>query len=115
MVHKSLKSNVDGYNYWSDGIIQLRLKLSRGYMTAICIYAPIEGNDDENDCFYKLVQNILDKINKSDLIAIMGDFNARAGNIKIHNIGPNGENTCNRNGKRLIDFAIYNNMKITNS
>jgi hypothetical protein len=85
-------------------------------MTAICIYAPIEGNDDENDCFYKLVQNILDKINKSDFIAIMGDFNARAGNIKIHNnIGPNGENTCNRNGKKLIDFAIYNNMKITNT
>jgi hypothetical protein len=50
------------------------------------------------------------------MIAIMGDFNARVGNIKIHkNIGPNGENTCNRNGKRLIDFAIYNNMKIMNS
>jgi hypothetical protein len=46
----------------------------------------------------------------------MGDFNARVGNIKIHSIiGPNGENTCNRNGKRLIDFVIYNNMKIMNS
>jgi hypothetical protein len=49
------------------------------------------------------------------MIAIMGDFNARVGNIKIHNnIGPKGENTCNRNWKRLIDFAIYN-MKIMNS
>jgi exonuclease III len=28
MVHKSLKSNTDRYNYWSDRIIQLRLKLS---------------------------------------------------------------------------------------
>jgi hypothetical protein len=25
-----------------------------------------------------------DKINKFDIIAIMGDFNARGGNIKIH-------------------------------
>jgi exonuclease III len=116
MVHKSLKSKTDSYNYWSDRIIQLRLKLSRGYMTVICIYAPIEGNEDENDRFYKLLQKIMDKINKSDMIAIIGDFNARVGNIKIHkNIGPNGENTCNRNGKRLIDFAIYNNMKIMNS
>jgi exonuclease III len=85
-------------------------------MTVICIYAPIEGNEDENYCFYKLLQKMLDKINKSNMIAIMGDFNARVGNIKIHNnIGPNGENTSNRNGKRLIDFAIYNNMKIMNS
>jgi hypothetical protein len=59
---------------------------------------------------------MLDKINKSNMIAIMGDFNARIGNINIHNnIGPNGENTCNRNGKRLIGFAIYNNMTIMNS
>jgi exonuclease III len=56
MVHKSLKSNIDSYNYLSDRIIQLRLKLSRGYMTVICIYATIEGNEDENDRFYKLLQ-----------------------------------------------------------
>jgi hypothetical protein len=37
VVHKSLKSNIDSYNYWSDRIIQLRLKLSRGYLTVICI------------------------------------------------------------------------------
>jgi exonuclease III len=116
MVHKSLKSNIDRYNYWSDRIIQLQLKLSRGYLTVIGIYVPIEGNEDANDCFYKLLQNMLGKINKSDMTAIMGDFNARVGNIKIYNnIGPNGENTCNRYGKRLIDFAIYNNMKIMNS
>jgi hypothetical protein len=58
----------------------------------------------------------LDKINKSDMIAIMGGFKTRVGNIKIHNnIGPNEQNTCNRNGKRSIDFAIYNNIKIINS
>jgi exonuclease III len=51
MAHKSLKSKTDSYNYWSDRIIQLRLKLSQGYMTVICIYAPTEGNEDENDRF----------------------------------------------------------------
>jgi exonuclease III len=56
MVHKSLKSSTDSYNYWSDTIIQLQLKLSRGYITVICIYAPIEGNADENYCFYKRLQ-----------------------------------------------------------
>jgi exonuclease III len=90
--------------------------LSRASLTVIGIYVPIKGNEDENDSFYKLLQKILDKINKSNMIAIMEDFNATVGNIKIHNnIGPNGENTCNRNGKRLIHFALYNNMKIMNS
>jgi exonuclease III len=56
-VHKSLKYNIDSYNYWSDIIIQLRLKLSLRHMTVICIYAPIEGNEDENDCFCKPMQN----------------------------------------------------------
>jgi exonuclease III len=85
-------------------------------MTVICIYAPINRNEAENDSFYKLLQKILDKINKSDMIAIMGDFSARVGNIKFHNnIGSYGEITCNRNGKRLIGFSIHNNMKIMNS
>jgi hypothetical protein len=36
----------------------------------------------------------------------MGDFNARVGNTKIHNnTGHQGKNTCNRNGKKLIDFV----------
>jgi hypothetical protein len=72
-VHKYLKSNTDSYNYQSNRIVQLQLKLSRSYLTVIGIYAPIEGNEDENDCFYKLLHKILDKINKSDMIAIMGD------------------------------------------
>jgi hypothetical protein len=51
------------------------------------------------------------------MITIMGDFNARVGNTKIHNnIGHHGENTCNRNGKKeLIDFVAFNNMKIMNT
>jgi exonuclease III len=51
------------------------------------------------------------------MITIMGDFNARVGNKKIHNnIGHQGENTCNRNGKKkLIDFVVFNNMKIMNT
>jgi exonuclease III len=45
MIHKSLKSNTDSYSYWSDRIIQVRLKLSRGYFTVLCNYAPTEGQE----------------------------------------------------------------------
>lgn len=41
----------------------------------------------------------------------MSAFNARIGNIAIHNnIWPSVENTCNRNVKTLIEFVLYNNM-----
>jgi exonuclease III len=105
MIHKSLKSNRDSYSYWSDRIVQVRLKLSRGYLTVLCIYAPNEGKEEESETFYNTLQQILNKTNKSEMITIMGDFNARVGNTKIHNnIGYQGENTCNRNGKRTDRF-----------
>jgi hypothetical protein len=47
---------------------------------------------------------------------LSGDLNCRRANAKNHNIlGSAGEPVTNTNGLRLIDFATYNNMKITNS
>jgi hypothetical protein len=47
---------------------------------------------------------------------MMGDLNARIGNTKIMKIaGTNGEPAVNNNGKKLIDFCTFNNMRIVNS
>jgi hypothetical protein len=62
-IHKSLKSNIDSYSYWSDRIIQVRLKLSHGYLTDLCMYAPIEGKEEEIETFYNTLQQILNKTN----------------------------------------------------
>jgi endonuclease/exonuclease/phosphatase family metal-dependent hydrolase len=46
----------------------------------------------------------------------MGDFNARIENSPISkNIGSNVKSTKNKNGQRLIDLAIYNNLYICNT
>lgn len=83
-------------------------------MTVIGIHAPTEGKD-ENDFFYKFLQQILEKNIKPDMAAIMGDFNIRVGKDKIYtNVGSNGETTCNRNAKKLIDFILYDDLKIMN-
>jgi hypothetical protein len=116
MIHKSLKSNIDSYSYWSDTIIQERLKLSRGYLTVFCIYALTEGKEEESETFYNTLQQIWNKTNESHMVTIMWDFNARVSNTKIHNnIGHHGENTCNRNGKKTDNFVVFNNMKIMNT
>jgi hypothetical protein len=46
MIHKFLKRNIDNYIYWSDRIIQIKLKLSQGYLTMIGTYAPVEGKEE---------------------------------------------------------------------
>jgi hypothetical protein len=47
--------------------------------------------------------------NTPDMIMMMGDFNARVGNVKIEqNIGTHGQQTCNRSGPKLIDYVFYN-------
>ena len=58
------------------------------------VYEPTEGRDELNEEFYETVQKILDKVNKNDYIMLIGDMNARVGNIRVANIvGTNGEAT----------------------
>jgi hypothetical protein len=46
---------------------------------------------------------------------IAGDFNARVGNKPVKGVmGTNGEAILNQNCKVLIDFAAFNDMRITN-
>jgi len=43
-------------------------------------------------------------------------MNVRAGNNRVANIvGTNGEATLNSNGRKLIDFCPFNNLKIMNT
>jgi hypothetical protein len=44
---------------------------------------------------------------------LIGGMNARVGNNKITNIvGENGEALLNNNGKKVIDFCTFSNLKI---
>jgi len=46
----------------------------------------------------------------------MGALNPRVGNKKTQSvIGMHDKETVNRNGKRLIDSSLDNNLKITNT
>jgi hypothetical protein len=64
----------------------------------------------------RMLYNAIKNLNKNDMIMLMGDFNARVGNSKIEEcIDTFGEQTCNRNGIKLIDFVVYNELKILNT
>lgn len=47
---------------------------------------PEEGRTDESRIFYEQLQVILNKYNSTDQVLVMGDLNARIGNIPINKV-----------------------------
>ena len=72
--------------------MEARLKIQRGHLTILGVYALTEGRDELNEEFYETLQKILHKVNKNDYIMLIGDMNARVGNNRVANIvGTNGK------------------------
>ncbi|CAF4635971.1 unnamed protein product [Rotaria magnacalcarata] len=72
-----------------------------------------------SDPFYADLQTTLDKVLKSDMVLIIGDFNARI-DVQQHTtsrnvVGPYAVDTINENGERLFDFCSLNNRVISNT
>ena len=80
----------------------------------IQVYAPTQDYDDENiEEFYEQIQLAVSYTKSSDIICIMGDLNAKVGNVTDFNITGNyGLGKQNERGQRLIEFCNENNMVI---
>jgi hypothetical protein len=53
---------------------------------------------------------------KNYFLCVAGDMNARVGNKQLYFVlGTNGESTVNQNGRQLIEFATYNELRIINT
>ena len=90
--------------------------MGRNKITVIGVYAPEEGRIEETLTLYDELQTQIDKVDKSNYLIVAGDFNARVGNKEVNKIvGINGEPILNNNGKHLIDFATFNELKIMNT
>ena len=110
----------------SDRIMYIRLKVQFSYITIFAVYAPtnpvsstIEANQPSED-FYNELHSALANITPTDMVTILGDFNARVG-VDSHTntwhavLGPHGVGRVNENGQRLLDFCATNKLLITNS
>ena len=70
------------------------------------------------DAFYAKLQEALEKIPKSDVVVMMGDFNSNVGQSDSPEsaaIVPRGLGERNELGDRLVDFATANEMVIANT
>ena len=75
---------------------------------------------EECEKFYADPQDTLNNVPPNDMIIIMGDLNARVGQVQPRktattSVGPFTVDPENENGSRLIDFCDLNNMIITNT
>jgi len=115
-IHKSISNKIDHYKFWNNRVIETRLKTQRGHLTILGVYAPTEGRDELNEEFYETLQKKLDEVNKNHYTMLIGDMNARVGNNRVAIIvGTNGEARLNSNGRKLIDFCTFSNLKIMNT
>ena len=108
----------------NDRIMYIRLKSHLSYITVFAIYAPtnpvsstIEANQPSQD-FYNELHSVLATIPPTDMVAVLGDLNARVGTdtSTCHTVlGPHGVGQINENGQRLLDFCATNKLIISNT
>ena len=108
-----------GYNPLSPRIITARFKMRTGAMTIIQAYAPNTADTEEKvDEFYDLLQVTINQSNSSDLLVIMGDFNAKVGEDRSNwesVLGNYGLGKINDRGEKLLNFCAVNDMCICNT
>ena len=119
LVNNAISSSVCDYLGISDRLATLTLQAKENKIVFIQVYFPTSSHpDDEVDLLYAEIQGIIDKVPKRDQLFIMGDFNARVGNLHSYYPSCVGKHTigaCNDRGLRLADFCALNNLYITNT
>jgi exonuclease III len=106
-------------NRVNERLMVVRLQRFAGFVSVFCLYAPTEPSSiaAKND-FYAQLQEEFNSIPRSDMIILLGDWNAEIGRDRTgwENVrGYYGTNTLNDNGTRMLQFCALNNLRVTNS
>ena len=67
------------------------------------------------DSFYHSLEEFVTRVPKGDQLVLMGDLNARVGRDEKSwrgGIGRQGEETLNRNGRRLLDVCAVHELVV---
>ena len=88
-------------------------------MTVVQVHALMEDRcQSVKDEFYAKLQDTMRRAARSDLLIVMGDLNARVGDetdVWEEVLGRHGEERCNENRMRLLQFSSEHNLSIANT
>ena len=114
IVNKRVQNTVLGYNLKNHEMISVPYQSKPFSITVFQVYAPsICVEEDENEWFCEDLQDLLELTPKKDVLFMIGNCNAKAGNQEIHGAtGKFGLGVQNETGKRLTEFHKENTLVI---
>ena len=117
MLKSSLQKYLIGHWPLSERNIMIKLKAKPFNLAIIQTYAPTSSHSDEEvEAHYQEIDKMLKEVKSTDVLIVLGDFNAKLGNESFQNItGDFGLGKRNERGDRLIQFCIENNLIASNT
>lgn len=116
LLKKKWETSILGYWPINDRIILLKLKSKPFDISFIQIYAPTaDHSDDEVEEFYDALNLAIKQTKSTDVLFVMGDFNAKVGSVHNNIVGKFGLGDRNERGTRLIQFCEENKLVVTNT
>ena len=106
-----------GCNSKNDRIISLHFQSKPHNITVIQVYALTSNAEEaEVERFYEDLQDLLELTPRTDVLFIIGDWNAKVGSQEIPEVtGKFGLGIQNEAGQRLIEFCQKNTLVIANT
>jgi len=118
LVNDQLLPCVKKFTPVNDRICHIRIA-GKQYDILISVYSPTEtGEEDLKDMFYDELERVYNGLSGHCLKIILGDFNSQVGRETVYRPTIGSESVhdmSNRNGTRLVEFAIANDLIVSSS
>ncbi|XP_047489149.1 uncharacterized protein LOC125039353 [Penaeus chinensis] len=118
-IRNTLMTSIEPPSAGTERILTLRLSTSFGSATIISVYAPtLYSTPEDKDQFYGALDDIISQTPSTDMLYILGDFNARVGadhEAWLSCLGAYGRGKINDNGQRLLELCCYHGLCVTNT
>src|SRR5574339_413067 len=117
MVNKRVQNAVLGCNLKNDRMISVHFQGKPFNITVIQVYAPTSNTEEaEVERFCEDLQDLLELTPKTDVLFIIGDWNAKVGSQETPGVtGKFDLGVQNEAGQRLIEFCQENALVIANT
>ena len=117
IIKSSIEKSMLGYWAYSKRNIMIKLKAKPFDIAIIQTYAPTSSHSEEEiEAHYEELNKMLKQVKSTDVLMVIGDFNAKIGKGKVNDIvGPHGLGERNASGDQMLCFCIEKDMIVSNT